>query len=736
MPAPQPVAVLDHALALAARGFRPIFIHAPTADGCSCGRTSCPSRGKHPVLKAWQRAATSDSAMLRDQYASVREQLGIEPNLGIALGYFGERYAIAIDVDDEERFLKLSDSLGALPATLTGHSARGARMFFVLPPGAQTDRIKNVTALTLNDERGGDSRLRLPGVDVKVKGGQVVVAPSRHESGAIYSWMDPSAEVAELPTAWVLAIQEPVPLPKWTEQYTPQTIRADAKMLKRAERYVESALHREAVLVANAAEGGRNSALHHAACAIFPLVQGMGVGALHGAVVRELMVAAHACGLSEIEARRTIASAERWQQSTGAVRVPHLVTDVPHEPSSSPADDAPLLAEPDDVELLEDQGRPAPVAGNVARMLERYPRGVLRYDAFADRVVWPDGTQLRDHDPVEIQTWLFSQPVSQRVRASLETIWAGAVHAAMQREFHPVRDYLGALPAWDRIPRVDSFFVRYFGAPDSAKMRGYARCFLLGAVARVMTPGCQLDTMPVLEGAQGIRKSTAIRTLAGDWFSDTPIPDRAPDCYQQLRGVWLYELAELAAIKGREVERIKAYISSRVDRYRRSYGRGVGDVLRQVAFVGTTNASTYLTDDTGNRRYQPVPCGRIDLAALRADRDQLWAEARERWANGEPWWLSDELAVEQAADAEARTSHDPWSDAIATLPADVTGVTARDLLVRFGLEVGTQTKSDEMRLAGLLKRAGWWSDQVRRNGTKARFWFRPSDDGTVGTVGT
>ena len=198
--------------------------------------------------------------------------------------------------------------------------------------------------------------------------------------------------------------------------------------------------------------------------------------------------------------------------------------------------------------------------------------------------------------------------------------------------FHPVRDYLDALQ-WDGERRLDRFLLDYCGAvidgateTEKAKhesyLRAVTRCFFISGVARIMEPGCKVDSTLILEGVQGTLKSSLLRALAvrDDWFSDSLPHDLASkDARQHLAGVWIVELSEIAQFRRSEVESVKDYLSCQIDRYRPPYARSDVAVPRQNIFVGTTNADVYLHDTTGNRRFWPVKITMIRLGEAQSD---------------------------------------------------------------------------------------------------------------------
>ena len=721
--------MMDLALGIARVGLRVVLIHTVGEDGaCTCGRgEACPerTRGKHPIAKEWPRAATDDEQALRDQFARVR----FTPNVGIALGPQSDgRYVVSIDDDDSARMAALETALGELPHSMSGQSPRGAHLFFTLAADTPLDRVKNVTGITLAAEREATGAA-VSGVDMKAAGGQVVVAG--RNAGGEYTGLDVTVPIAELPAAWTLAILAPIRLPKTANAYTPTTLREDAKAKRRHETYLDRAVASECSIVARTGEGQRNTATHTAACRLIPLASGLHLPAGISHVREQVVQAGIASGLSDGEARAAVASAERWVTDQGLVRVPREVA-----PLTEPRR---LRVVPEGggeagtgVDLIDDNGSPAKIAENVARMLAIHPRGCPRMNLLAHRAEWPSGERITDSDEIKIQGWLVAQAAPMRVRVGIEAVHAGVLAAAEERPFHPVREYLTAL-TWDGVARVETFARDCLGAKDSDLVRGYMRCFFIGSVARAMVPGCQLDTVLVLEGAQGVRKTSALRMLYGaKWFGNTPINvKKTPDCYQALEGFWGYELGEMDA-HAREAAITKAFVSMREDTYRPSYGRNTVHRDRQIAFCATTNAETYLADETGARRWQCLKCGAVDLARVAAERDQLWAEATHRYREGEAWWLSGALETEAAADVDSRYQGDSWEDTLPFLLRDHTSVTSSGALLLLGVEHGKQSRGDAMRVGAALRRMGWSRRHIQRLGSRSYEYIKcPTDGGAL-----
>lgn len=218
---------------------------------------------------------------------------------------------------------------------------------------------------------------------------------------------------------------------------------------------------------------------------------------------------------------------------------------------------------------------------------------------------------------------------------------------AQQASFHPVREYLDSC-TWDQVPRAETLLIDYLGAEDNEYTRAVTRKTLAAAVARIYRPGCKFDYMLTLRGRQGLGKSALIAKLGGPWFSDTFTTMQGKDAYEQVQGVWLMEVGELAGMRKAEAETIKLYISKQRDRFRPAYGRRLQEFPRQCVFIGTTNETQFLRDTTGNRRFWVVDTPNEPAKSLWDDLTPetvrlIWAEAAEVYKAGETLYLPRKL---------------------------------------------------------------------------------------------
>lgn len=235
------------------------------------------------------------------------------------------------------------------------------------------------------------------------------------------------------------------------------------------------------------------------------------------------------------------------------------------------------------------------------------------------------------------------------------------VAVVTRHKVHPIREYLDSLE-WDGVPRLDRLIIDYVGAEDNELNRAMTRKHFTAAVARVMNPGCKYDYCLIIAGAEGIGKSTLFNVMGGDWFSDSLVTMEGTKGMEQARNGWVIELPELGSIKRSDVEQVKAYISRQNDMYRPAYGSVMESHPRQCVFCGTTNETYFLKGETGNRRFWVMSVNPElrkhgdPRTAIEADRNQLWAEAVQRFKDGEKLYLS------EALEAEARKRQGEFND--------------------------------------------------------------------------
>jgi hypothetical protein len=413
------------------------------------------------------------------------------------------------------------------------------------------------------------------------------------------------------------------------------------------------------------------------------------------------------------------------------------------------------LPDVDALLIRSEAGTPKPLLANAIIYLRYHPDwwGVLAFDEFSLYTVakksppWPKsaGTTWTDHDDLLTADWLQHRGILVNPKTAGEAVQT----VARDNSFHPVKNYLRSL-TWDQRPRLDTWLVSYLGAQDTPFIRAVGARWMLSAVARIFQPGCQVDHTLLLEGAQGIRKSTGLRVLAGDiWFADHLSDLGSKDSRIELHGKWIIEMAELDRVRRGELERVKAFLTARSDHFRVPYGRRAEDVPRSCVFAASTNDGTSLVDESGNRRFWPLRCGEIDVEKLTADKDQLWAEANARYQAGEVWWLDTrELRDAAAVEQEDRYDSGLWdaiieqwledptqryeTDGAAQLPvrpfeSSRERVTIADCLVHaVGKDIDRCTKTDRDAVARCLKHLGWERKQARKGPDRGKRFYAPA----------
>lgn len=389
-----------------------------------------------------------------------------------------------------------------------------------------------------------------------------------------------------------------------------------------------------------------------------------------------------------------------------------------------------------------------PSAHAIAKVLLAHSdwHGVVWLNKFAERAearVDPPcgggaGPWTNRHDML-LGAWLSAQ-YGVSVSKSMVVEAVGLLAHADQR--HPVLDYLDSL-AWDGVPRLDTWLTTFAGCEDDTYTRHVGAKTMIGAVARIMQPGVKFDTMLVLEGDQGLKKSTLICTLAPneEWFTDALDGDLgSKDAAIGLAGKWLIEVPEMATLGRTRVEVVKSFLTRRVDHFRAPHAVRAEDHPRQCAFFGTINPEAdgrYLSDTTGGRRFWPVQVRKVDVDALKADRDQLWAEAVARYKAGAQWWLTDEVEALAKREQASRQESNPWAEHIdrfmAYLPPDgqnrewgglrvsrVEEVSANEIFMAItGRPITRKDTPDARAISAALKAAGW-----AQKSDKSRRWIR------------
>ncbi len=391
------------------------------------------------------------------------------------------------------------------------------------------------------------------------------------------------------------------------------------------------------------------------------------------------------------------------------------------------------------------RGHPKACLHNLVVVLTHHPdwAGLLRFDRLANRIVLtrqaPYGRgpgALIDVDPTEIAAWL-GDPENLGLAVSSRLALEAAEMVATREGFHPVQAYLEGL-VWDGEARLAHLFPDHFGAARDAYTTAVGVNFMVSAVARALEPGCQVDFMVVLEGGQGLGKTRAVRALFGrDWYAEAMESPASKDFYQSLVGRWGVEISEMHAFSRAEINKVKQAITTREDVYRPSYGRVARAHPRHCVFVGTTNEDDYLRDPTGGRRFLPVHCTEVNVAALKHLRDPLWAEAVVRYRAGHAYWEDPPGAPEEQ---DARFQEDSWTEPIrdwlqGQAPAScyahdrhgpIEAITLTDVMAQaLGIEIARHTRADQMRVGQILKRLGWTRHRVRTHGERGYVYRRP-----------
>jgi putative DNA primase/helicase len=414
---------------------------------------------------------------------------------------------------------------------------------------------------------------------------------------------------------------------------------------------------------------------------------------------------------------------------------------------------------------------PKPTSYNAAIIMTHHPawKGSFFYNEFSEQIIKSRSVPVVngldkgsskpgpwiDEDTAAARVWF--QAVEKMIIPAADFALA-LVHASRQNRKHPVREYLNERK-WDGKSRIDTVLVDYFGVEDTLYARGVSRCWFISAVARIMEPGCQADYALILEGPQGLGKSRALRHLMpsgkGSWFSETGIVIGNKDSYQNIHGVWIYCLDEMASVHVADVRTMKNFLTSPDDRYRPPFGHVPQNFLRQNIFACTINpeAGGYFADRTGNRRYWPVYCTKLDIEGLVKVRDQIWAEARAVYSKPMPsaqrpvasrWWPDAKLTALCVEEQKKRLHIEPWTEVIdgwikSGCPRrdednhfttdrvnTARGLTTSEVLQHaLGVNPAQMSVGSAMKAARILKELGFGHSQQETHGGVRDRYYKP-----------
>ena len=370
-----------------------------------------------------------------------------------------------------------------------------------------------------------------------------------------------------------------------------------------------------------------------------------------------------------------------------------------------------------------DKGKPFDNLSNMGKLLSRKPAFAagIWYDEFHQKVfttvfsnAGEEPKEWRREHTLALQKYAQSSVGFHRINKT--TVEDAVYSYARSNIRNEVKEWLEALPAWDGVGRIGVFCSAYLGSEQNDYTQAVGENLFTSLVSRIMNPGKQADCMMILEGPQGARKSTALRSIVGTrWFGEATADIHTKDFMQSLGGKWLIEIPELDAMVRSEAETIKRVLSTQSDRLRLPYAPIVEEFPRRSIFAGTTNQTGYLKDSTGARRFWPVECGTINVERIVEDRLQLFAEALARFKSGGSWW---NVPTEHAKrEANERYEGDVWEDIvfnwikngrIAIGGVTEVSLTAANILMHsLGKRAGDLTKADMSRIKSIMLRGGY-----------------------------
>lgn len=375
-----------------------------------------------------------------------------------------------------------------------------------------------------------------------------------------------------------------------------------------------------------------------------------------------------------------------------------------------------------------ENGQPHPTLANASAILQYHEhfKGRIWLDTFRAKIF----TSLRGApsewcDSDTRSTTAFIQHQMRLSKFSSAMVHEAVMHAAESKPRNSLQDWLKSLQ-WDGVSRLDDWLIDSLGLERTPYTLAVSRNWPISMVARAFVPGCQVDTMVVLEGPMGRGKSSFLAALGGEWFASVSRPFGDKEFLQDIQGVWLVEIPDMTGFGRREHSQILATVTVRSDRYRQSYGRFVEDHPRKCVFAATSEQDDYLQETRGRRRFWPLRCTDIDLDVLAGFRDQVFAEATQLYNVGAHWY---EMPEETDAEQLDRASQDLWHDRVVDycesvwLESKTSGrpiaITSTNILNdAIDMPLAKQTDGEKRRIAKILTGAGW----IQKRDGIGRFW--------------
>ncbi|MDR3560718.1 MAG: VapE family protein [Negativicutes bacterium] len=668
-----PTPILDSALDYANRGW-PVFpLHAPRLQGdspCSCGNRRCDSIGKHPRTPNGVKDATTDSRRINKWWEKWPTS-----NVGIATGKPSGFWVI--DEDGEEGRQTMADlerDYGPLPQT--GEAVTG---------GGGRHRLFKWDGTHIPNSQGKLG----PGVDIRGDGGYIAAAPSWHRSGRYYKWaagFNPDdVSIADAP-AWLVALATNTVMTKKQEvpEEIPEGSRNDTlfrmgcslrdkgysfneilALLETAnlERCCPPMEDREVETIARSAS--RYEPKH-------PIMSANTTDMV--ASLEKIIDKADQVSFFEQNIKPAMAVLSEIERESHVKRIAKALSVPPKtiRDATKPIQKA-TAAESWTEEFEPNQfGDPKACAHNFLLVLKNDPafKGIC-LNELSSEIEFKKGsdtTVLDDIGEAMIRVHIdreYDLRGAALCRDAL--VWEAHEHA-----YHPIREYIERLPAWDGVVRAETIFIDGLGAVDSKYNRHIIKMVLKAAYERVHQPGVKFDLILVLRGPQGIGKSVLISKLGMRWsHSSLRLTDMRDSkvAGEKIQGYWIIEIPELAGMTNADLESTKAFITATEDVYRAAYDRKTARHKRQSIMIATTNAEGgYLRDETGGRRFLDMFCagnGKLPPMQLTLDYiDQVWAEVKETYMDV-PIYLSGDDLAQATADQLAQVEQDPREDIVA-----------------------------------------------------------------------